>query len=86
MLKISFALIYAVLAIWGLSFLSSDHFTHENKQYLKIDTLSNASAWPNDALEVKNFVSADISPSPACLAVAATGEVFVGIDQNKMAI
>ena len=81
MLKISFALIYAILAIWGLSFLSSDHFTHENKQYLKIDTLSNASAWPNDAIELKNFVSADISPSPACLAVAATGEVFVGIDQ-----
>ncbi|RZK64485.1 MAG: heme-binding protein, partial [Pedobacter sp.] len=28
-----------------------------------------------------NFAASDLTPSPACLAVAATGEVFVGVDR-----
>ncbi|RYE22006.1 MAG: heme-binding protein, partial [Sphingobacteriales bacterium] len=38
-------------------------------------------AWP-DGLKVNTFTGPGITPSPACLAVAATGEVFVGIDLN----
>ncbi|MFN8347525.1 MAG: c-type cytochrome [Spirosomataceae bacterium] len=43
------------------------------------DTLRNASAWPGE-LTVTNFTSADVTPSPACLAVAPSGEVYVGVD------
>lgn len=31
-------------------------------------------------LEVTRYAGPDLTPSPACLAVAATGEVFVGVD------
>ncbi len=34
---------------------------------------------PSD-LEITRFAGSDITPSPACLAAAATGEVFVGVD------
>lgn len=44
-----------------------------------VDSLRNASSWPSD-LTVTNFASADLTPSPSCLAVAPTGEVFVGVD------
>jgi putative heme-binding domain-containing protein len=43
------------------------------------DSLRNASSWPGELI-VTNFASADLTPSPACLAVAPTGEVFVGVD------
>ncbi|MDE0897043.1 MAG: hypothetical protein OSB10_10720, partial [Planctomycetota bacterium] len=33
------------------------------------------------AITQVRFSSHDVTPSPACLAVAATGEVFVGVDQ-----
>lgn len=35
--------------------------------------------WPAE-LEVTNYTGPDLTPSPACLAVAPTGEVFVGVD------
>ncbi|HRN47171.1 MAG TPA: hypothetical protein PKW69_03980, partial [Niabella sp.] len=35
--------------------------------------------WP-DELEITGFAGPDLTPSPACLAVAATGEVYVGVD------
>src|SRR5215216_1222734 len=31
-------------------------------------------------LTITSFAGADVTPSPACLAVAPTGEVFVGVD------
>jgi putative heme-binding domain-containing protein len=40
-----------------------------------------AADWPSD-LKVSNFAGPDLTPSPACLAVAPTGEVFVGIDMQ----
>ncbi|HEX8608536.1 MAG TPA: HEAT repeat domain-containing protein, partial [Pedobacter sp.] len=45
-----------------------------------IDTLRNASKWPGE-LQLTNFAAADLTPSPACLAVAATGELYVGVDR-----
>lgn len=33
-------------------------------------------------LRVTNFTGPDLTPSPACLAVAPTGEVFVGVDKQ----
>ncbi|RFZ85831.1 heme-binding protein [Mucilaginibacter terrenus] len=35
--------------------------------------------WP-DGLTVTPFTGPDLTPSPACLATAATGEVYVGVD------
>ncbi len=43
------------------------------------DSLFNAKSWPSD-LEVTPFAGPSVVPSPACLAVAATGEVYVGVD------
>ncbi len=43
------------------------------------DSLPTAQSWP-EALTVTHFAGADLTPSPACLAVAPSGEVFVGVD------
>ncbi len=45
----------------------------------RADSLRNAAKWPSE-LDITNFTSADLTPSPACLAVAPTGEVYVGVD------
>lgn len=46
---------------------------------VKADTLPNATTWPEE-LDVTPFAGPQLTPSPACLAVAATGEVYVGVD------
>jgi putative heme-binding domain-containing protein len=38
-----------------------------------------AANWP-DGLTVTTYASPELTPSPACLAAAATGEVYVGVD------
>lgn len=43
------------------------------------DSLSRALNWPAE-LKITYFVGPDVTPSPACLAVASTGEVFAGVD------
>jgi len=45
----------------------------------RADSLPNATSWPSE-LKITNFTGPDLTPSPSCLAVAATGEVFVGVD------
>ncbi len=47
--------------------------------YPKVDSLRSVLNWPED-LDMSVFAGPDITPSPACMAVAATGEVFVGVD------
>lgn len=44
-----------------------------------IDSLSAKLNWPAD-LQITGFSGPKLTPSPACLAVAATGEVYVGVD------
>lgn len=44
-----------------------------------IDSLSAKLNWPAD-LQITGFSGPNLTPSPACLAVAATGEVYVGVD------
>jgi len=80
MLKISFALIYGLLFFFGIHFFDSSTKQNNSSAVVKIDTLRNAGFWPGE-LQVKNFTSGDLTPSPACLAVAATGEVYVGVDK-----
>ena len=47
--------------------------------YPKLDSLQDVLNWPND-LDISVFTGPDLTPSPACMAAAATGEVFVGVD------
>lgn len=52
----------------------------DSSEALKIsDSLALALNWPND-LKMTYFAGPGLTPSPACLAVAPTGEVFVGVD------
>lgn len=44
-----------------------------------IDSMSQRLDWPKD-LSITAFAGPRLTPSPACLAVAATGEVYVGVD------
>lgn len=44
------------------------------------DSLKANLAWPAD-LDINTFSGPDLTPSPACLAVAPTGEVYVGVDK-----
>jgi putative heme-binding domain-containing protein len=46
---------------------------------ISLDSLAKASNWPKE-LSITLFTGPDLTPSPACLAVAPTGEVFVGVD------
>ena len=47
-----------------------------NKALASIDSLGTSLNWPAD-LQITGFSGPNLTPSPACLAVAATGEVFV---------
>jgi len=50
-----------------------------NESLKSIDSLAGSLGWPED-LSITGFAGPDLVPSPACLAVAPTGEVFVGVD------
>src|SRR5690349_1661935 len=81
MIRTTFALSFAFFIAAGYFLLEDRSQISNHSQIDNIaDTLRNASRWPSE-LSVTNFASADLTPSPACLAVAATGEVFVGVDQ-----
>ena len=81
MLKFTFTLFSAFLINFGYNFYKQNgEIGTINKIPVKADTLRNATSWPNE-LNVTNFAGPDLTPSPACLAVAATGEVFVGVDK-----
>lgn len=43
------------------------------------DSLTQKLKWPDD-LKLSYFAGPELTPSPACLAAAPTGEVFVGVD------
>ncbi|WP_316791052.1 c-type cytochrome [Pedobacter frigoris] len=65
MIKFSLTLISSIIIVLGLN-----NFFGGPK---------NAGADPPE-LVITPFAGPDVTPSPACLAVAATGEVFVGVD------
>lgn len=74
----------SILSAFLLLFWNNNYFKPEQKQARTIlvtpkDSLPNAKSWPEE-LDVTNFSSHDVTPSPACMAVAASGEVYVGVD------
>ena len=80
MLKITLSLFSAFLLLfWGNS--KNDLFeSRKSSEILNLaDSLPNAKSWPSE-INVTNFAGPDLTPSPSCLAVAPTGEVFVGVD------
>ncbi|HTN08237.1 DUF7133 domain-containing protein [Agriterribacter sp.] len=50
-----------------------------DKALASIDSLGTGLNWPND-LQITGFAGPGLTPSPACLAVAPSGEVYVGVD------
>lgn len=80
MLKFTLSLLSALLILfWNFSPTDFRKET-ENKGFPeRIDSLSNAKSWP-DQLVSTHFAGPELTPSPACLAVASTGEVYVGVD------
>jgi putative heme-binding domain-containing protein len=81
MIKITFALFCAFFINAGYIFFEENSgVANIDKSLYSKDSARNATSWPPE-LSVTNFTGADLTPSPACLAVAATGEVFVGVDQ-----
>jgi putative heme-binding domain-containing protein len=73
MLRISLSLVYVVLALIGfVEKLGNSEPQPTRRPRLLADG-------PAD-IRLTNFAGPDLTPSPACLAVAPTGEVFVGVD------
>ncbi|WP_080057395.1 DUF7133 domain-containing protein [Spirosoma aerolatum] len=58
---------------------NESHSPTKRSVLVQADSLPNASSWPAE-LKVTHFAGPDLTPSPACLAVAPTGEVYVGVD------
>lgn len=81
MIKITLALFSSFFIILGYNLYDRNSgLYHINTTLAGNDTPRNATNWPGE-ISITNFSGADLTPSPACLAVAATGEVFVGVDQ-----
>ncbi|AUD03678.1 DUF7133 domain-containing protein [Spirosoma pollinicola] len=76
MYKISLSFFSAFL----LSFGTNQDLGQSKKQAV-VTAVSQVPDYPAD-LQVTPFTGPDLTPSPACLAVAPTGEVFVGVDKQ----
>jgi putative heme-binding domain-containing protein len=77
MTKTLLSLAISMLLLWYIPFTKT---TEKPQQTLvPVDSLPNAKSWPEE-LAITHFAGSDLTPSPACIAVARTGEVFVGVD------
>ncbi|WP_353720696.1 heme-binding protein [Dyadobacter sp. 676] len=79
MLKITLSVSAFLLMLWTTTGTLQKEERAETRNLARIDSLPNAAAWPAE-LDVTHFAGHDLTPSPACLAVAPTGEVYVGVD------
>ena len=80
MLKFSLTLFSSLLfLIWNNTSRTTADRVTSRQLSTSADTLRNAGSWPSE-LTVTPFAGSDLTPSPACLAVAPTGEVYVGVD------
>ncbi|MFT3749575.1 MAG: hypothetical protein QM768_14710 [Agriterribacter sp.] len=74
-----------VCALLAVAFLSACNNAPDcepkerDKALLSIDSLATKSNWPKD-LDIVGFAGPNLTPSPACIATAPTGEVYVGVD------
>ncbi|SDD18891.1 putative heme-binding domain-containing protein [Mucilaginibacter pineti] len=88
MLKLSFTSFFVVLFLGVCQYFNGTG-NHEPQQKIIIDSsVTRQAASANvhktlvapDGLTLTRFSGPDLTPSPACIAVAPTGEVFVGVD------
>lgn len=80
MLKFSLTLFSSLLFLcWHHTIRTTTDVVASRQIHNSADTLRNAGNWPGE-LTVTPFTGSDLTPSPACLAVAPTGEVYVGVD------
>ncbi len=81
MYKISLSLVAGLMIIIGYTLKQKPDAFHSNSGSINIS--KTIAAVPPDGpeeLDITKFTGPDITPSPACLAVAPTGELFVGVD------
>ncbi|TLP80141.1 PQQ-dependent sugar dehydrogenase [Maribacter sp. ACAM166] len=76
--KIGFLLI-SLLIFNGCKNEAPCHKSAAPVNYPSIDSLAGILNWPED-LNITTFSGPNLTPSPACMAVAPTGEVYVGVD------
>lgn len=76
MYKISLTFFSAFLLSFG-----TNQDLGQNKKRATVNTVIQVPDYPAD-LRVTPFTGPDLTPSPACLALAPTGEVFVGVDKQ----
>ncbi len=79
MLKSTTSLILGFILIFWF-YPNQRNQRNQNSFNVVADSLPNAKSWPSE-LNVSNFTTAKITPSPACLAVSPYGEVYVGVDK-----
>jgi len=79
MFKIQLILLYAFLTFFSFWLSQERPNVSDGLKVQSNDTLKGV-VWPEE-LNLTRFSAPDLTPSPACLAVAATGEVFVGVDK-----
>src|SRR5690606_18376788 len=70
-----------VAAFWGCTGDTRDCNPAATYQYSAMtDSLAASLKWPED-LDIRVFADAALVPSPACMAVSALGDVYVGVDK-----
>jgi putative heme-binding domain-containing protein len=84
MLKFSFTLFFSLILLDFIKYYSGPSINSTADSTLvhkQVEDTKQAGQqnWP-DGLTVTPFAGPDLTPSPACLATAPTGEVFVGVD------
>lgn len=71
--------LFCFLVLTGCAKYESCEYADTTEATKIADSLAVALGWPAD-LQITYFAGPDVTPSPACLAVAPAGEVFVGVD------
>ncbi|TFF39730.1 DUF7133 domain-containing protein [Mucilaginibacter psychrotolerans] len=82
MLKSSLTIFFALLLLGAIRYFAlpdSQPKMHKAERPAAKPKSAKANAWP-EGLTVTPFTGPDLTPSPACLATAPTGEVYVGVD------
>ncbi len=79
MMNLSLNLVYLFAILFGIGSFFGGVETKKDTQEQSTDTLITLAGGPSDLI-MTPFTGPDLTPSPAVLAVAPTGEVYVGVD------
>jgi putative heme-binding domain-containing protein len=78
MLKISFTAFFSIVLLCAVKYFTATEPVIKPHP-VAVHHANLKETWP-DGLTVTPFAGPELTPSPACLATAPTGEVFVGVD------